>query len=238
MTLREILGLSSTRAVGRVCGNPGGPSDRQSHSGRPVAPFPQRFVTLLAIERGTEEGVAGDIPREVAAARSGDRAALERLLRDHYDQIYAVCHRLVGNDADAADAAQQTMISVVRALAKFDGRSSFSTWAYRIAHNASIDLLRSRSRRPAASLDELTGRSIDPPVPDAVGAVDERVDIAVALQGLPVEFRGPVVLRDLCGLDYAEIGEVLRLPPGTVRSRIARGRAMLADAVHPARSEM
>ncbi|HEX6393684.1 MAG TPA: RNA polymerase sigma factor [Acidimicrobiales bacterium] len=193
----------------------------------------------MPIETG-EERVADDPAVEtshtVAAAQGGDRSALESLLRDHYDKVFAVCHRLVGNDADAADAAQEAMISVVRGLDRFDGRSSFSTWAYRIAYNASVDLLRRRSRRAASSIDE-PGQPFDHPTMDSVGSVDDKLDISLALQGLPVDFRGPVVLRDLCGLDYAEIGEVLKLPPGTVRSRIARGRGMLADSIKPARSE-
>jgi RNA polymerase sigma-70 factor (ECF subfamily) len=172
----------------------------------------------------------------VAAAQNGDRSALERLLRDHYDRVYGVCHRIVGNDADAADAAQETMIAVVRGLSRFDGRSSFSTWAYRIAYNTSIDLLRGRSRRPVVPIDHAGDHRGGDAVTDPADASEDRLDVSQALQTLPVDFRGPVVLRDLCGLDYAEIAEVLALPPGTVRSRIARGRAMLAEVIRSARS--
>jgi RNA polymerase sigma-70 factor, ECF subfamily len=177
----------------------------------------------------------------VVRAQNGDRAALEQLLRNNYDLVYSVCRRLTGRDADAADAAQEAMIAVVRNLGRFDGRSRFATWAYRIAVNASIDELRRRSRRPAAGLDEL---SVSSPESVATGsgwtgsdASIDRVDIESALMHLPIVFRAPVVLRDLCGLDYAEIAEVLGLPPGTVRSRIARGRASLAAALGPARSQ-
>ena len=148
-----------------------------------------------------------------------------------------MCHRLVGNEADAADAAQEAMISVVRGLDRFDGRASFSTWAYRIAYNSSIDLLRKRARQPTSSIDDPVAQPIDPGAADVAGSVDEKLDISVALQGLPIDFRGPVVLRDLCGLDYAEIAEALKIPQGTVRSRISRGRAMLADSIKRARSE-
>lgn len=158
------------------------------------------------------------------------------LLRDNYDRIYALCHRLVGNDADAADAAQDAMIAVVKGLAAFDGRSSFSTWAYRIAYNSSVDLLRRRNRHPTSSLDDPSASSVDPPAPDSTGPAVVRLDISAALDELPVDFRSAVVLRDLCGLDYAEIAEVLKIPAGTVRSRIARGRSMLAEAMRPARS--
>ena len=192
----------------------------------------------MAIDTG-EAGSAtsespGSVSAVVAAAQGGDRQALETLLRDHYDRVYAVCHRLVGNDADAADAAQEAMISVVRGLPAFDNRSSFSTWAYRIAYNSSLDLLRRRARRPFSPLEDAGDRRVS-----AAGAdsVDEKLDVGSALMKVPVEFRAPVVLRDLCGLDYAEIADLLRLPAGTVRSRISRGRAMLVKLIKPARSE-
>ncbi len=176
----------------------------------------------------------GAVSALVAAAQGGDRRALESLLREHYDKLYAVCHRLVGNDADAADATQEAMISVVRGLPTFDRRSSFSTWAYRIAYNSSLDLLRRRARRPFSPLEEAGDLNVGTTGTDAV---DDRLDVGSALMNVPIEFRAPVVLRDLCGLDYAEIADLLRLPAGTVRSRISRGRAMLVTLIKPARSE-
>ncbi|MEP7112551.1 MAG: sigma-70 family RNA polymerase sigma factor, partial [Ilumatobacteraceae bacterium] len=83
----------------------------------------------------------------MTAAQGGDRGALDQLLRRHYDRVHAVCRRITGHDADAADAAQDAMIAMVRNLDRFDGRSSFGTWAYRIATNASLDELRRRKRR-------------------------------------------------------------------------------------------
>ena len=80
----------------------------------------------------------------VAAAQSGDRNALDQLLRRHYDRIYAVCRRLTG---DADDACQEALIKITRSLPRFDGRAAFGTWAYRIATNASLDELRKRKRR-------------------------------------------------------------------------------------------
>ena len=165
----------------------------------------------------------------MAAAQSGDRDALDALLRRHYDRLHAVCRRMTGNDADAADCAQEALISIVRGLPRYDARARFGTWAYRIAVNASLDELRRRRRRPEPAEDPsvaagtvLAGHS---PGPEQVA---DRVDIDHALQLLPPEFRAPVVLRDLCGLDYAEIADVLDIPAGTVRSRISRGRAALA----------
>jgi len=116
----------------------------------------------------------------------------------------------------------------VRGLSRFDGRAAFSTWSYRVATNACLDELRRRRRRPAPGLpddDALLGADRTSPIDDVV--VGE-VTVDAALQALPPEFRAAVVLRDVCALDYAEIAEVLDVPPGTVRSRIARGRALLA----------
>jgi RNA polymerase sigma-70 factor (ECF subfamily) len=148
------------------------------------------------------------------------------LLRAHHDRLFAVCRRLTGNDADAADATQETLIAVVRGLGGFDRRSRFTTWTYRVAVNASLDELRRRRRRPEPGLEEYEA-PIQSGGGDRSDASDIRLDIDTALRGLPAEFRAAVVLRDLCGLDYAEIAEVLEIPPGTVRSRIARGRAAL-----------
>jgi RNA polymerase sigma-70 factor (ECF subfamily) len=194
----------------------------------------------------------------VAGARSGDRSALDALLRRHHDRLFALCRRLAGNDADAHDALQEALIAIVRGLDRFDGRSAFSTWSYRVATNAALDELRRRKRRPLPGLptDEWgglvpgpgsgggggavgrpghtrpgvvgggghggTGHGID-------GVVADRLDVDAALARLPEDYRVAVVLRDVCTLDYAEIAEVLGIPPGTVRSRIARGRGLLAD---------
>ena len=164
----------------------------------------------------------------MAAAVGGDREALDRLLRRHADRLHAVCRRVMGNDADAADALQEAMIAIVRGLARFDGRSAFSTWGYRVATNACLDELRRRRRRPEPVEDEVLdaggATGLDP-----LAQVGERADIDAALALLAPEFRVAVVLRDLVGLDYAEIGDILGAPPGTVKSRIARGRSALAD---------
>ena len=151
---------------------------------------------------------------------------MEILLRRHYPRVYAVCRRLAGNDTDAADAAQEALIAISRGLKRFDGRSSFTTWSYRVATNACLDELRRRQRRQAEPLPDQLGSGRVDPVGERISA---RIDIDSALTGLPEEFRVPVVLRDQAGLSYDEISEVLSIPPGTVRSRIARGRARLFE---------
>jgi len=191
----------------------------------------------------------------LSAARAGDRQALETLLVGHYDRVHALCRRMLGNEADAVDAAQDALLSAVRAITRFDGRSSFGTWLYWIATNACLDELRRRRRRPVVGLpgevDDDWGRSGhgrpgsgrgvgdvgDGGIRSAFGRgardpADEAsaaVDVDAALRSLAVEHRVAVVLRDLCDLTYDEIAVILDVPIGTVRSRIARGRAALAD---------
>jgi RNA polymerase sigma-70 factor, ECF subfamily len=169
----------------------------------------------------------------VAAAQRGDRAALDALLRRHYDRIFALCRRLTGNEADALDAAQDACIAIVRGLHRFDGRAAFATWAYRVATNACLDELRRRRRRPEPVLPDGTPQLATAPGPAADSLVVDRMTVDAALEQLPPDLRAAVVLRDLCDLDYAAIAEVLDIPAGTVRSRIARGRARLADLLEP-----
>jgi RNA polymerase sigma-70 factor (ECF subfamily) len=163
----------------------------------------------------------------VAAAQAGDRDALDALLRRHLDLIHAICSRLAGNPADAADATQEALIAIVRGLPRFDRRAAARTWMYRVATNACLDELRRRGRRPRLGLDDTMAERPDP-APSLDRSVTDRLTLDDALARLPEEFRVAVVLRDVQGMDYAQIAEVLQIPIGTVRSRIARGRQALA----------
>jgi RNA polymerase sigma-70 factor (ECF subfamily) len=178
--------------------------------------------------------------RVVDDARAGEGSAVERVLRHHQPTMYALCRRVLGNDADAADATQEAMIAVVRGLPRFDGRSALSTWIYRVTTNAALDEVRRRRRRPLISDDvdrgAASGDGVDPADrggPALDDTVADRLRLDAALDSLSPEFRTVVVLRDVIGLDYAEIAAVLDLAPGTVRSRISRGRSALARALDP-----
>jgi RNA polymerase sigma-70 factor (ECF subfamily) len=171
----------------------------------------------------------------VSAAQQGDRAALDALLRRHHDRLYAICRRMSANDPDALDATQEALIAIARGIRRFDGRAAFSTWAYRVATNACLDELRRRQRRPVTGWADDVADQADAVLAPAsdIDRLPDRLAIDEALAHLPDEFRAPIVLRDLCDLDYAEIAAVLEIPPGTVRSRIARGRAQLARRLDP-----
>jgi RNA polymerase sigma-70 factor (ECF subfamily) len=177
-------------------------------------------------------------------ARDGDRRATEDLLRRHQDRIARICRRLCRDRHDAEDATQDALLAIATGLARFDGRSAFATWAYRIAVNRSLDELRRRRRRPEPVApdhrapdhrdpDHRRGPgAAEPPDPaDLAVAARERDRVLGAMALLPDEFREAVVLRDVLDLDYAEIARLLGVAPGTVRSRIARGRGRLADAL-------
>jgi RNA polymerase sigma-70 factor (ECF subfamily) len=182
-------------------------------------------VTPADRARGVDD--AGLVDR----ARNGDRAALNELLKLHFDRIRALCRRVMANDADTDDATQEALIAICRGIVRFDGRSSFGTWLYRVTTNACLDELRRKSRRPIATdRDELPLAAAHDGFADQVA---DRMALDDALAHVSIDFRVAVVLRDLCQLDYDEIGEVLAIPPGTVRSRIARGRAQLARLVAP-----
>jgi RNA polymerase sigma-70 factor (ECF subfamily) len=172
-------------------------------------------------------------------AADGDRDALEVLLDRHVDRVHAICRRVLAHPEDALDASQEALVAIARSITRFDGRSAFTTWLYRIATNAAIDELRRRQRRPVPDEPGVelvaTGAAAGPGAAGIGPAeVDARLDIDAALARLPEGFRVAVVLRDLCDLDYARIAEVLDVPPGTVRSRIARGRAALAPLLDEA----
>jgi RNA polymerase sigma-70 factor (ECF subfamily) len=169
-----------------------------------------------------------------AAAAGGDSRALDLLLERHVDRVHAVCRRVVTHPEDALDATQEALVAIARGIGRFDGRSRFTTWLYRVATNAALDELRRKKRRPATGIADDVGATIGdrrPAEPLESEGVDVRLDVDAALQQVPDEFRAAVVLRDLADLDYAEIAAVLGVPVGTVKSRVARGRAALRAAL-------
>jgi RNA polymerase sigma-70 factor (ECF subfamily) len=167
----------------------------------------------------------------VALAAGGDRRALETLLDRHTDRVHAICRRIVLDPEDALDATQEALIAIARGIPRFDGRAAFTTWIHRIATNAALDELRRRRRRVVTgpARDDLPEPGADTSASTVEQRVAARLDVDAALARVPDDFRVAVVLRDLCDLDYPEIAEVLDVPVGTVKSRIARGRQALAE---------
>jgi RNA polymerase sigma-70 factor (ECF subfamily) len=164
----------------------------------------------------------------VSAFLDGDRRAFEELMLAHEDRVFAVCLRILTNREAALDAVQETFITVYRKARQFSGASAFSTWLYRIAVNTCYDQLRRDKRHQAQSLPEANDPA-DEHSEDLLGSVELRPDLERALAGLAPEFRAAVVLSDLEGLPLQAIAEALDVPIGTVKSRVFRGRRLLAE---------
>ena len=165
----------------------------------------------------------------MAAAITGDQAAFARVIA-HYDpRLRALAWRLLGDRSAMDDALQETYIRTYRSLPGFRHGSAPGTWLHRITYNVCIDELRRRSRRPTSPFDDLVAEADPGPAPDTM--VVERSVLATALAALPPDQRAAVLLVDAEGYDYADAGEVLGVPAGTVASRLSRARATLRHAL-------
>ncbi|HIU42689.1 MAG TPA: sigma-70 family RNA polymerase sigma factor [Candidatus Ventrousia excrementavium] len=171
----------------------------------------------------------------VRRARAGDERAFEELVTTYEKKIYHISLRYTGNEHDAMDVTQEVFLRVFRFLPQFQEESRFSTWLYRIAVNASLDFLRRRSPAGELSLDDpdeegLTLEVSDPRYqPEAqLESAELRQAICDGIEALPPRMREIVILRDISGLSYEEIGEVLGIEQGTVKSRLSRARSRLA----------
>ncbi len=159
---------------------------------------------------------------------SGDRDAFTELMKRHENLVFAVCVRSLADRDLALDASQEVFVTLFRKAGRFRGESAVSTWLYRIAVNTCLDMLRKAKRRPADPLPE----RIDIPdhaSDDGFSSAELRPDIERALATIPAEFRAAVVLADAHGLPLAEVSEILGVPVGTVKSRVFRGRRLLAE---------
>jgi RNA polymerase sigma-70 factor (ECF subfamily) len=156
----------------------------------------------------------------------------EEVARSHGRFLYTVAYRLTGNREDAQDLVQEVLLRVRRGLQTYQP-GSLEGWLSRITTNAFLDDVRRRKRRPEDLLPEDPDWVL-PPTGGADVVLAAEVlpdDIQAALGRLPEDFRAAVVLCDVVGLSYQEIGETLEVPVGTVRSRIHRGRALLRKAL-------
>ena len=168
----------------------------------------------------------------VERAKRGDVECFNQLVEACQRQVYNLCLRMLSRPHDAEDVTQVAFISAFNGLCKFRG-GSFRAWLFRIAANACRDELRLRLRRPAASLDaipldlEVDRRALSPE--DYAASQELGRAIGTALAALPADQRLAVILRDVMGLEYAEIAQATASSLGTVKSRISRGRERLRD---------
>ncbi|HBU75776.1 MAG: hypothetical protein CL447_02105 [Acidimicrobiaceae bacterium] len=166
-------------------------------------------------------------------AQQGDRDAIGKVLRAQYQRVFAVCLRMMRSRSAAEDQTQEALMRIARGLSTFEGKSAFGTWCHRVATTTCLDELRKQRRRPTTTtLTNTDGNGIEP-VDDVditanIEWSDVRADIREALDAIPVEFARAVVLRDVLELEYQEIADLTGVATGTVKSRISRGRALLA----------
>lgn len=171
----------------------------------------------------------------VSAFLAGDGSAFDVLVGRHERRVYAICYRYFANPADAEDATQDTFVILLRRASTYAGTAAFSTWLYRVAMNACNDLARRRARRPRVTSAGVDALAELPDDDDPLGDRELGVDLSRALARLDATTRDAIVLHDVQGLPYEDIATRLGLPIGTVKSRIHRGHARLADALRPAK---
>jgi RNA polymerase sigma-70 factor (ECF subfamily) len=165
-------------------------------------------------------------------AARGDERAFEALIRPYADVTYRLCLRMMGNEEDAADMAQEAMVRAWRSLSSYKGQSRFSTWLYRVTSNVCLDELRRRKNGPSESIQEMMESGFEPVDPQetpekALDRRELRQELQRAIARLSEEQRAALVLRDVQGLPYEEIAQILDLNLNTVKSRISRARAAL-----------
>jgi RNA polymerase sigma-70 factor (ECF subfamily) len=158
-------------------------------------------------------------PDVVRAAVAGDLAAFEWLVRCYQAHVWRFLRHLLGDGALAEDVTQETFLRVYQHLPSFAWRSSFSTWVFQVARNAGIDALRSRRRH-----DRLL-QALPPPRPEA--APDARAEAWAAVAALSPKLREALLLVEVFGFTYREAAQVLRVPDGTVKSRVFQARTRL-----------
>jgi RNA polymerase sigma-70 factor (ECF subfamily) len=209
---------------------------------------------LVEIPMPTGPGTASDVGLDgslaecnlLARLRSGEEAAFEELVRTHSGRLLAVARRMLRNDEDARDAVQQAFLSAFKALPHFNGHSRLSTWLHRIVVNTALMRIRTRSRRPEESIEELLPRFLEDghhveSWTDWGSSVDvllqqreTRRRVREAIDRLPDSYRTVLLLRDIEELDTAEAARALGLTTNAVKIRLHRARQALAGLLSPA----
>jgi RNA polymerase sigma-70 factor (ECF subfamily) len=159
---------------------------------------------------------------------AGDTGAFNQLMAAHEDRVFGICLRMLRDRDAALDATQETFLTVFRKADRYKAEAAFSTWLYRVAVNTCYDQLRRAKRAAADALPE-SHDPADVRPDDEYAAVELRPDINAALAQLSPEFRAAVVLVDLEGLSLETTANLLGTPVGTVKSRVFRGRKLLAQ---------
>ena len=180
----------------------------------------------------------------VEQCQQGDISAMERLILKYQNRLYNVILRICSNPDDAAELTQETFVKIIENIGRFEGKSRFYTWAFRIAVNLTINYCRKNARLGFKSLDsddtevgERTSQALreflkDEKSPDPAGVAQNRELcelVSQTIMALEEDHRAVLVLRDIEGMSYAQIAQVLEIELGTVRSRISRARSKFKE---------
>ncbi len=205
------------------------------------------------MERTPEQEAAQEaIAKLVRQCMAGDAQAWQQLVVSQHRRIYAICYRFTGSGSDAEDLTQEVFLKLYKNLSSFDlQKGSFQTWITTLARNLLVDhFRRTRQDRVTDSIDaSFDGEDDGPTMADRladdrpsqeqrVANLELKARIQGALKQLSPELREAVILRDLEDMDYKEIAQVLRIPEGTVKSRISRGRGELAKLLQRIEKQM
>nr|WP_315256907.1 RNA polymerase sigma factor RpoE [uncultured Duganella sp.] len=179
----------------------------------------------------------------VERVRDGDKQAFDLLVAKYQRRLMRLLSRIVHDPAEAEDVVQETFIKAYRALRHFRGDSAFYTWLYRIGINTAKNHLATQGRRMPASIDAATDQAEafndgehlrDINTPESMLASKQIAQtVNAAMDGLPVDLRTAIALREIEGLSYEEISDIMACPIGTVRSRIFRAREVIAEKLRP-----
>jgi RNA polymerase sigma-70 factor (ECF subfamily) len=175
----------------------------------------------------------------VKKAKNGDVEAFERLVEGYQKKVFNIAYRMLGNYDDASELAQEALIKIYKSLKSFKEESQLSTWIYRITTNVCLDELRKRKNKAVVYIDEKIRSEDDEitrqvedkqPTPEQRAEQNEvKKAINNAIQSLSQDYKIVIILRDIQGLSYDEIAEILKCPTGTVKSRINRARQSLKE---------
>ncbi|MFZ5965965.1 MAG: RNA polymerase sigma factor [Bacillota bacterium] len=175
----------------------------------------------------------------IEKSKKGDIESFERLIEQYQKLAFNIAYRMLGDMEDAKDATQDALVKVYKSISSFNEQSSFSTWLYKIVTNTCLDELRKKKKNKTTSLDnpmEAEDSTFQRNVPDESSTTEEIVEkreeakaLYKAISLLPEQHKVVIILRDIKGLSYEQIGEILDCPEGTVKSRISRARIALRD---------
>ena len=194
-------------------------------------------------EGGNGSSGTGEIPASqrdralVQRCQNGDSSAFDDLVTHYRAKVYAMILNMIHNDADAWDLSQDVFVKAWKALPKFENRSAFYTWLYRITHNVTYDWIRKRKGKITGEFDDAVAQDMETSAPTAPGHAERpdeaakrselRAEIAAAIESLSEDHRQVILLKEIDGLSYKEIAEVIDSSIGTVMSRLFYARKKL-----------